>query len=265
LIYAEAVVSTLDPARLTGPEGALIRSWVNALVRDFANPVNDVSFPFSRSFDWYHGHSWATGLEPALDGKNEESTSEDAFSLYAVKLWGRVSGDASMEGRANLQLAILKRTLKHYFLMESDNENHPSNFIANKVSGIVSDLDLLLCCSKWKLTITKLYENKLHHTTFFGNNIEFIHGIHMLPISPISAYMRSKKFVNEEWQSFFKGNNFMPKADGWRSVLFGNQALIEPLASFRFFASEKFKSSWIGVGESRAYYLFYSSVLADLW
>jgi glycosyl hydrolase family 81 len=43
-----------------------------------------------------------------------------------------------MEARGNLQLAILKRSLRNYFLMEKSNENQPPSFIPNKQSGIVS-------------------------------------------------------------------------------------------------------------------------------
>jgi endo-1,3(4)-beta-glucanase len=108
------------------------------LVRDAANSDScDDLFPFSRSFDWYHGHSWAKGLFESLDGKDEESTSEDAMFAYAIKMWGKTIGDASMEARGNLQLTILRRTLHSYFLMKSTNVNQPSNFIANKVTGIV--------------------------------------------------------------------------------------------------------------------------------
>jgi endo-1,3(4)-beta-glucanase len=112
---------------------------VNSLVRDYANGAeNDIYFPFSRSFDWYHGHSWAKGLFESADGKDEESSSEDVFSTYAVKMWGRVIGDPNMEARGNLQLAVLARSLRNYFLMESTNVNQPANFIRNKATGIVS-------------------------------------------------------------------------------------------------------------------------------
>ena len=43
-----------------------------------------------------------------------------------------------MEARGNLMLGILANTLDEYFLMTSRNQNQPSNFIANKVTGIVS-------------------------------------------------------------------------------------------------------------------------------
>jgi endo-1,3(4)-beta-glucanase len=87
----------------------------------------------------------------------------------------------------------------------------------------------------------------------------------MLPISPISTYTRSKEFVAEEWQSIFKDGKLAPKSEEWTGILRANQALIDPLASFEFFASDKFNYSRVGMGDSRAYYLFYSSVLARLW
>ncbi len=133
-IHTAAVIASLDPTWLPGNA-----DWVNMLVRDAANPSeDDPYFPVSRSFDWYHGHSWAKGLFESADGKDEESSSEDAMFAYAIKMWGAAIGDANMEARGNLMLAILARTLKNYFLLEDDNINHPQEFIGNKVTGIVS-------------------------------------------------------------------------------------------------------------------------------
>ena len=132
-IYAAAVIAYLDPAWLP-----LNKAWVNTLIRDAANPsTQDNMFPFFRMFDWYHGHSFADGLFQLADSKDEESSSEDAFFAYAMKMWGHVIGDASMEARGNLMLSILARSLDNYFLMSSDNKNQPANFIGNKVAGIV--------------------------------------------------------------------------------------------------------------------------------
>lgn len=59
-VYTAAVIATLDPSWLTQGTNKM---WVNMLVRDYANPLsNDAYFPFSRNFDWWHGHSWAHGL-----------------------------------------------------------------------------------------------------------------------------------------------------------------------------------------------------------
>ncbi|KAL2797131.1 glycosyl hydrolase family 81-domain-containing protein [Aspergillus keveii] len=240
-IHAAAIIGNLDLSWV-GPN----KDWVNMLVRDAGNAaVNDPLFPFSRSFDWFHGHSWAKGLFESFDGKDQESSSEDVMFAYALKMWGKTSGDASMEARGNLMLGIMRRSLRNYFLMESDNANHPSNFIGNKVTGI-------------------LFENKVDHTTYFGNNLEYIQGIHMLPLLPSSPYTRSQEFVREEWDAIFATNAAAPAervTGGWKGVLYANLALIDPAASWQFFAQDGFDYGWIDGGASRTWYLAFAAGL----
>jgi endo-1,3(4)-beta-glucanase len=136
IVYAAAMIAHMDPGFLNEPR---VVDYVNTLIRDYANPVDDKFFPFSRNFDWWHGHSWAGGLHPALDGKDIESTSEDAMSLLAIKLWGKVTGDKTTEARGNLQLAILKRSLQSYFFWETGNGiPQAKDLLSFKSSGVVS-------------------------------------------------------------------------------------------------------------------------------
>jgi endo-1,3(4)-beta-glucanase len=231
-IYTAAVIGYLDPSWL-----ASHKDYVNMLVRDIANPCSsDRFFPISRAFDWYHGHSWAHGLYESYDGKDEESTSEDAMSAYAIKMWGRTIGDANMEARGNLQLAITVRSLQNYFLYENDNTVQPPNFIGNKVSGI-------------------LFENKIDHTTYFGNNIEYIQGIHMLPLLPFTTLTQTKKFVTEEWNKFFSNGRADAIAGSWKGILYGNLATIDPVTSFKFFNAANFDPGWLDGGASKTWYL----------
>ncbi|CRG90295.1 hypothetical protein PISL3812_07338 [Talaromyces islandicus] len=228
-IHAAAIIGALDPSWIE-PN----KAWVNMLVRDAGNPAtDDPFFPFSRAFDWFHGHSWAKGLFVSGDGKDEESTSEDAMFAYAVKMWGKTTGDKSMEARGNLMLAILRRTLSNYFLMEDDNINQPNNFVNNRVTGI-------------------LFENKAHHTTYFGANLEYIQGIHMLPLLPSSAYTRNQTFVQQEWDSMFAENACTPASSvtsgGWKGVLYANRAITNPDESYEFFKQPDFDQAWIDGG-----------------
>lgn len=56
-VYTAAIIGYLDPEWLTRNKSAN-KVWVNTLIRDWANPsTEDPFFPFSRSYDWYHGHS----------------------------------------------------------------------------------------------------------------------------------------------------------------------------------------------------------------
>ena len=231
-IHAAAIIGYLDPSWLPANQ-----DWVNSLIRDVSNPsTNDPYFPFSRSFDWYHGHSWAKGLFDSGDGKDEESSSEDTLFAYALKMWGKTIGDQAMEARGNLMLAVMKRSLSNYFLLEDDNVNQPANFIKNKVTGII-------------------FENKVDHVTYFGANPEFIEGIHMLPIYPHSAYTRNQNFVQQEWNTYFSNGRVDQVAGGWRGILYSNLALIDPNTAYGWFSGDACTPDFIDGGASRTWYL----------
>lgn len=240
-IHAAAIIGYLDPPWTTAN-----KDYVNALVRDVSNPSTlDTHFPVFRSFDWYSGHSWAKGLFETGDGKDEESTSEDALFAYALKMWGRTVGDLSMERRGDLMLSVLARTIQSYFLMESDNKNQPSRLISNKVTGI-------------------LFENKVDHVTYFGANPEYVQGIQMIPALPFSTLTRTRKFVQEEWEAYFGDSSFNPAQHvqgGWRGILFGNLAIINPRAAYNFFTQENFDWGWLDGGASLTWYIAYTAGL----
>jgi len=232
-VYTAAVIARLDPTWLTKGTN---KAWVNTLCKDFNNPsTSGTYYPFSRSFDWFHGHSWAKGLFESADGKDEESSSEDAFASFAIKMWGQVTGDASMEARGNLMLAIQARSLPSYFLLDSGNTVQPSAFIPQKVTGI-------------------LFENKVDHATYFGMNPEYIQGIHMIPLGPHSTFTRSKKLVNEEWNTYF-ASTIDTIVDGWRGILWANRAITNPKQAFNFFNQTNFDNSWLDGGASMTWYL----------
>jgi endo-1,3(4)-beta-glucanase len=219
------------------------------------NP-SDPYFPFSRAFDWFHGHSWAKGVFESWDGKDQESTSEDAYFSYGLKLWGSAIGDNGLVHRANLMLAIQKRVFRNYFLMENDNKNQPPQFVKNKVTGIVSaSLPGPVFVTD---VIVQLFENKVDHTTYFGNDIRFIQGIQMIPVSPISWFIRSRRFVEEEWCRYF-AEDHLTGDDGWKGILYSNYSIIQPKKAWNFFASDGFKRVWLDGGASRTWYLTMSA------
>lgn len=218
------------------------KHWVNALIRDVANPsASDTQFPVSRSFDWFVGHSWAKGLFISGDGKDEESSSEDYHFAYGMKLWGQVIDDQAMEARGNLMLAIMRRSMNKYMIFGDDNIEQPSNFIKNKVSGIT-------------------FENKIDHATYFGLNLEYIQGIHMIPLTPVSSFIRSPRFVKEEWDSLII--HIIDSVDsGWKGILKLNQSLFDPQASVEFFTSSDFRSQWLDGGMSRTWSIAFAKGL----
>ncbi|KAM9905914.1 hypothetical protein OXX69_007002 [Metschnikowia pulcherrima] len=239
-VHAIALIASIDPRWLDENNG-LVRNYVLTLVRDYANHSDqDPYFPQFRNFDWFHGHSFAHGIFPSGDGKNEESSSEDYHSIYALRLLGKVLGDEEMEAHACLMLAIMKNSLNRYMLYSNDNQEQPAQFRGNKVSGI-------------------LFENKVDYATFFGRGTvgnEFIHGIHMIPLTPISSYIRTPKFVWEEWQEKLAAIvDRIP--DGWAGLLRLNQGLFDPKSAWKWFARDDWNPALIDGGMSRTWALTY--------
>ncbi|CAK7221440.1 endo-1,3-beta glucanase [Sporothrix curviconia] len=238
-VLAGAIIAHLDRAWL--PANA---PFVDLLVRDYANASSrDVQFPVFRSFDWYHGHSWASGVFPSMDGKNQESSSEDAMAVYAIKMWGRVKGDAPMEARGNLMLRVLARSLQTYYYYSPGQTELPAAFAGNQVGGI-------------------MFENKIDHTTFFGGDPELIHGIHMLPLLPCSPLCRPPAYVMQEWHDTFSDGRADRVQGGWRGVLYGNLATASPNTAFEWFSQPYFRGDMLDQGASRTWYLCYAAVLA---
>lgn len=239
-VHAAAIIAYLDPSwLLTGTN----KEWVDMLVRDYANPAGDDKFPFSRGFDWYNGHSWSGGLGQHADGQDQESSSEDTLASYALKMWGRVTGDLAMEGRGTLMLAIQARSLADYYLYTSDNTVQPAEYIGNKAAGI-------------------LFENKIDHQTYFGLEIEKVQGINMLPILAHTGYIRSSKFVQEEWDTYF-ASGISKVTDGWRGIIEANRAIIDPKTSYAFFsgATGQWDPRFLDDGASRTWFLAYSAAM----
>nr|ADX01234.1 endo-1,3-beta-glucanase [Debaryomyces hansenii] len=241
-VHAAAVVGYIDK-KLGGTWAEDNKDWVNALIRDVANPSeDDTYFPVSRMFDWFQGHSWAAGLFASGDGKNEESTSEDYNFAYAMKMWGNVIGDGSMESRGSLMLSVMSRAMNMYFYYKSDNTVEPSDILPNKVSGI-------------------FFENKVTYTTYFGSpdeHPEYVHGIHMLPITPASSLIRIPSYVEEEWDDQI--STFIDDVDsGWTGILRLNQALYDASTSYSFFSSDSWTDTYLDNGQSRTWSLAFSA------
>jgi len=148
-----------------------------------------------------------------------------------------------MQVRGNLMLSIMARSFHNYFLMDNDNRNQPVRFIANKVAGIS-------------------FENKCDHATWFDANLYAIQGIHMLPLNPSSALTRSRRFVQEEWDAYWRAGGAEPVDNinnGWKGIIYANKALIDPSASWNFFTQSGFSDQWLDDGASRAWYLAYAA------
>ncbi|GMM29538.1 endo-1,3(4)-beta-glucanase [Martiniozyma asiatica (nom. inval.)] len=240
-IHAAALVGLVDDKFGDKLFISKSKDWVETLIRDVCNPCeNDTYFPVLRSFDFFAGHSYANGLFAHGDGKDEESSSEDFHCYYGIKLWSEITENRKLNTLASLILSIEKRAMGMYYYYLDNNNIMPAKFIKNKVSGII-------------------FENKIDHATYFGMNTEYIHGIHMIPLTPISNFVRSCQFVGEEWDQKELCKLCDTLDSGWRGLLMLNLAIIDPKKSWEFFAQDNFNDCWLDNGMSRTWSLTYAA------
>lgn len=209
-IYAAAAIAKTEPEWVKDRLGAVM-----SLVRDYASPSADSYFPHARHKDWYDGHSWASGLYPFGDSKNQESSSESANGYYAVYLLGKSLGDDELRDYGRLLLATEMRSVRRYWQMYEDSDIYEPVFAANRVVGV-------------------LWSSKVDYTTWFGNQVELIHCIQMMPFTPITEELLPVEWVEEEYPILVHALNRTetPINQGWRGYVYMDHAIIDPQAAW---------------------------------
>ncbi|RHY09901.1 hypothetical protein DYB37_002486 [Aphanomyces astaci] len=211
--YWIATVAIANVVHPTMPSLPKLNQLAALLVRDVANDnAKDTAFPTFRMFDWFRGHSYSHGVTALADGKDQESTSEDVNFHYGLLLFGQAIKNPNLERLGRLMLSVNARSVQTYFLMDSANRIHPPSIRANKVTGI-------------------FFDNKVDYATWFSAERHCIHGIQMIPVSPATEFVRTARFVQEEWTDILAHTAIVKQNTGtnpWLSLLYANYAAINP-------------------------------------
>ena len=174
-LFAASVVAKYDSAFLSKN-----KEFIDLIASDFANYNRDSkTFPYLRNYDFFEGHSWASGTVPFGDGNNQESTSEAINAWYAVWLWGRVSNNQNFEKVGQFLYSNEVNSTYYYWL---NHTNTPSIFpkpYANSIASIV-------------------WGGKVDYATFFSSDILAIHGIQYLPFTAGSTYLYNKQYLQRD-------------------------------------------------------------------
>ncbi|KAG2508799.1 hypothetical protein BBO99_00007871 [Phytophthora kernoviae] len=208
-VHAAAIINRLDP---NWSELGKLNTMVNLLVRDVANfDAEDKFFTRFRSFDWFRGHSYSHGVTPFADGKDQESTSEDVNFAFGMYMYGKATSNSAMEAVGKLMTRVNTHAIKTYFLIEDASQVHPEKFRPNKVTGI-------------------FFDNKVDYATWFSAEKYCIHGIQMIPVSAVTEFVRTKQFVQQEWNQVLGKETIVTREDtgnAWLSLLYANFAIVD--------------------------------------
>ena len=203
---------------------------VNLLIKDGNNyDRNDKRFPFLRAMDAYAGHSWESGHGDFGDGNNEESSSESMNFATATILWGEITHQKQVRD-LGIFLYTTERSAIEQYWFDIDNAVFPASYPYTAL-GMV-------------------WGAKGVHSTWFGAEADFIHGINMLPFNGGSLYLgRHSDYVLKNYQEMIKELNGTPAT--WKDITWEYLALADPAKALSNFYSDP--SYQPESGESKAH------------
>jgi endo-1,3(4)-beta-glucanase len=198
-LYAAGAVAKGDPAWATKYKESVL-----ALVRDIANPsATDPYFTQFRMMDWYEGHSWASGLWPFVEGRNQESSSE-AFNAWAgLTLFGDAIGDKNLSNLGRIMRAVEAASVKRYYHVRKNSDIYPAAY-ANLGVGI-------------------LWSSKADFASFFTGNATQIYAIQMLPMTIACEELIEHDWIVDAWPTL----QGLATPDGWGGLLYMSHAVID--------------------------------------
>jgi len=183
---------------------------VLALVRDIANPSDlDPHFTTFRHFDWYVGHSWALGIVADANGRNQESSSEAVNAWYGMYLYGLATDNAHLSAVGNALMLMEAHSTNYYWHVKKSHAVYPPEYEHNIV-GIV-------------------HEMLVEFQTFFGLRGFFVHGIQLIPITPMVNLMFQPDWVATAYPAFKQYCNGDRECSdsGFITFLYTEEALID--------------------------------------
>ncbi|MCK6600535.1 MAG: carbohydrate-binding protein [Bacteroidetes bacterium] len=227
LIMAASTVAQYDSAwAAPGNWGGM----VDLLIRDCANwDRSDGRFPFLRAFDPYAGHSWEAGHGDFGDGNNEESSSESMNFATSLILWGSATGNKEIRDLGIFLYTTERTAIEHYWF-DVDNAVFPAAY-GYEALGMV-------------------WGGKGVHSTWFGADPEFIHGINLLPLTGGSLYLgRHPEYVMKNYNEMTKEIGSLPRK--WKDIFWQYLAFADPQTALnQYYADPGYEPF---DGESRAH------------
>src|SRR6056297_1318893 len=226
-IRSAAIIAQFDPVWASEDNWG---GMINLLIKDSNNwDRSDEMFPFLRSHDSYAGHSWASGHGAFGDGNNQESSSESMNFASAVMLWGAVTDQTDIRD-LGIFLHTNERTAIEQYWFDVDNAVFPDAY-PHVAVGIV-------------------WGGKGAHTTWFGNQPEFIHGINFLPMNSGSLYLgRHPNYVLNNYQEIVNERGSQPVI--WKDVMWQYLSMADPDLALSLYQSDQNYQPFDG--ESRAH------------
>ena len=196
---------------------------VELLIRDYAGGDNDDMFPSYRNFDPANGFSWADGKADALQGNNNESTSEAANSYGSIILYGLITGNDDL---INKGIYLHTSTSNAYWQYWNDIDGY--NGIGDDYKNFIPGYP--------NVTTSIIWSSGADFSTWFSPAYAHILGIQGLPSNPLIFHVSQYKDYMMDYieLGLRESSNGKPSGlpdDQWRDLWWNLIAMVDPEAA----------------------------------
>ena len=193
---------------------------VELLIRDYAGDPGDDMFPPLRNFDPANGFSWADGKADALQGNNNESTSEAANSYGAIILYGLITDNQDLMNKGIYLHASTSAAYWQYW-----NNIDGYNNLGADYDNFIPGYD--------KITTSIIWSAGADFSTWFSPAYAHILGIQGLPSNPLIFHVSQYKDYMEDYVTLglSESSNGKPSGlpeDQWRDLWWNLWAMVDP-------------------------------------
>ncbi len=243
-IHAAAIIAKSDPAWFTANSNYYYNRVMD-LIRDISNPSrSDGHFQMMRYKDWFEGHSWANGLVPFGDGRNQESSSEAVNAWYGMYIFGAAMNNNNIKNLGALALAQEIRGTQKYYHITVPSAIYPTYYT-----------------DKYHI-VANLFQLKTDCHTWFPPYASFVrHGIQVIPVTPATeqlwGYNYSRDIMDYTPNGLRHGEGFSQTNTNvlvwqWTTINMAIQAIGYPNEAWNFFPRYGYNPANYDPGQSQA-------------
>ncbi len=230
---------------------------IEMLIRDYAGGRDDELFPYLRNFDPANGFSWADGKGDAMQGNNNESTSEAANAYGAIVLYGLITNNTELLERgmylhASTAAAYWEywNNIDGYNNVGADYDNFPAGYS--------------------KITTSIIWGSGADFSTWFSPKYAHILGIQGLPANPLILHVGLHSDYMADYVSLglSESSNGKPSglgSDEWTDLWWNLWALTAPDAAIADYNSVSSYDPEAGESKAHTYHWIHTfSALGQL-
>ena len=146
-----------------------------SVARDVGNPSpNDPHYAVTRHFDWFHGHSWASGIANGAGGRDQESSGEAINGYYGLLLFAHVTNNQQLINYSRMLLAMEIAGAQAYWHLYPGANDPDTPYPEQAFRDLV--------------TVGNVLDTQVGAWLFWGAQRIQVAAIQILPLTPIGQY-----------------------------------------------------------------------------